>query len=965
MKSHFLLFCLIIIQQSFACSLQHKQKFDIYTDAHKVSIVYSAEGPALDSITANLLAQDIKQVTGFLPPVLVGAKNIKGNVIVVGGLNSSLVRYFSGHVKAPKEFQLQKESYQLSVTPNPFDKKGRVLVIAGTDARGTAFGVFSISKTIGVSPWAWWADVPIKKQKNLSIDQDLFFSKSPAVEYRGIFLNDEDWGLQPWAANTLEPETKDIGPKAYAKIFELLLRLRANTIWPAMHPSTHAFFHYPGNPEMAKKYNIVVGSSHAEPMLRNNVDEWDNKENGEFNYKTNAKNVAAYWENRIKESKDLEAIYTMGMRGIHDSGMEGVESKEEAAHILETVIADQRAILQQNLGKKITQIPQSLTLYKEVLDLYDEGIAVPDDISIVWTDDNYGYIKRLSNENERKRSGGTGVYYHDSYWGRPHDYLWLNSTHPSLLWEEMHKAYTTGAKKIWILNVGDIKPGEYKLQLFFDLAFEPEKFPSTDQVKAHGENFYSEIFGDERGKEINAIQYRYYALAFERKPEFMGWSQTEPITPVQKTAYSPFLWNDEIQARISAYQDIQDRTEKLASRLDESLQNAFFEFVYYPVFGASLMNKKFLYRDQALAYQKEGRWNSEAFLKASHGAYDSITSLTEKYNTTVADGKWNGMMSMHPRDLPVYEKIDLNIEASTHSSGNKVGMSPEKNIIDKAAFYTLPTFYAESKQTHFIDIFLKEKGNDTWEITKQPAYLQFNKTKGNLSNEENFQEHLIVSVDWEAWKKSSKPKNTQFTLKAGDNDFTIHVLMESYNDIPKKAFIEKNGMVVMYAENYSSIENKELFTWNKINDLGYSNHVMQASPLYAYPIDTLAIEKKAPVLTYNLYTKSATKEADIIIHALPTHPITNKHSVRLGVQWDDEPITILDFKTVGRSEIWKQNVLSNTAVIQLPVKSEKTGKHRIKLYMVDPGVTLDYIYLQLQPDSQLPYSIVPETLNEQ
>jgi hypothetical protein len=328
-------------------------------------------------------------------------------------------------------------------TKLPFRGAG-LLVIAGSDPRGTAFGIFHLSKLMGISPFVWWADVRPQPRKQLFVSGS-YISKEPSVKYRGIFLNDEDWGLQPWAAKTFEPETGDIGPKTYSKIFELLLRLKANIIWPAMHPSTKAFFYYPGNVKTAGDYQIVVGSSHAEPMLRNNVGEWDEKTMGHFNYLTNKETVYKYWEERVKESSGIIANYSLGMRGVHDSGLEGIKDPKEAVPLMERIFEDQRAMLEKYINKDITAIPQVLTVYKEVLDIYDQGLKVPEDVTLVWPDDNYGYIQRLNNEKEKKRSGGSGVYYHASYWGRPHDYLWLSSTHPSLIREEMMKAYENGS----------------------------------------------------------------------------------------------------------------------------------------------------------------------------------------------------------------------------------------------------------------------------------------------------------------------------------------------------------------------------------------------------------------------------------------------------------------------------------------------------------------------------------------
>jgi hypothetical protein len=357
---------------------------------------------------------------------------------------------------------------------------------------------------MGVSPFVWWADVMPNKKKLLFVTGN-YTSPAPSVKYRGIFLNDEDWGLQPWAAKTFEPETGDIGPKTYAKIFELMLRLKANLIWPAMHESTKAFFQIQGNAEVAKKYSILIGTSHAEPMLRNNVGEWNEKTMGHFNYITNKERVYKYWEDRVKESSGIDAIYTLGMRGVHDSKMEGIKDEKEAVPLLENIIKEQRELLARYVNKDVNTIPQAFTVYKEVLDIYDNGLKLPEDVTLVWPDDNYGYIQRLNNETEKKRPGGSGVYYHVSYWGRPHDYLWVSSTHPALVQEEMMKAYENGSSRIWVLNVGDIKPLEYNTELFMDMAYDVTSFKEKSYSRDHILQWAAGLFGKEHAPKIQSV----------------------------------------------------------------------------------------------------------------------------------------------------------------------------------------------------------------------------------------------------------------------------------------------------------------------------------------------------------------------------------------------------------------------------------------------------------------------------
>ncbi len=367
-RSFYLLFLACFVSNVI---IAQKNFFPIATQTEKATIVYNPNASKLDSISANLLAEDVERVTGFKLTVTTDMAQAKGNLIVIGTVQSPLIKSMAGkQLPLLQKLNGQWECFGLAIIDKPSVAISKVLVIAGSDARGTAYGVFTLSQRIGISPWYWWADAPVKQQKELTITQQDTISAPPSVKYRGIFINDEDWGLQPWAAKTFEPETGDIGPKTYAKVFELLLRLKANLIWPAMHPSTKAFFHYPGNITAAKNYEIIVGSSHAEPMLRNNVGEWDVKTMGHFNYLTNRDTIYKYWEDRVNESSGINAIYTMGMRGVHDGQMEGVKDMKEAVPIVERIMDDERGLLTRYVNKDITKVPQVLTPYKEVLEIY-------------------------------------------------------------------------------------------------------------------------------------------------------------------------------------------------------------------------------------------------------------------------------------------------------------------------------------------------------------------------------------------------------------------------------------------------------------------------------------------------------------------------------------------------------------------------------------------------------------------
>jgi len=526
-------------------------------------------------------------------------------------------------------------------------KKGntKLLVIAGSDRRGTAFGIFHLSRLMGVSPFIWWADA-VPGQKTQLFVTGNYISREPSVKYRGIFINDEDWGLQPWAAKKMDTDIRDIGPKTYARVFELLLRLKANYIWPAMHPCTKAFYYYKENPRVADDYAIVVGSSHAEPMLRNNVFEWNEhfekeygKQHGEWRYDTNKEEIFSYWNDRVKQSRNFESVFTVGMRGVHDSGMPGPKDPNEKVKLLESIISDQRRMLQDNFKKQPEAVPQIFVPYKEVLSLYRRGMKLPDDITIIWPDDNHGYIRQLPDETEQKRKGGHGVYYHLSYWGSPADYLWLSSISPALIGYEMKKAYDYNARELWVFNVGDIKPAEGEMQFALDMAWDISVYKAADPL-SYTRNWAAELFGGENAAAITRIKELYYRLAAAGKPEHLD--------KLRFTA-------KEIVQRLDSCQELETLVENCSSNIKTLNSDAFYELVKYPVLGAVYMNRKILYQQLALLQVSQHKTaEAEQSTMLSRQAYLIIPEITERYNRFIAKGKWNGIMSWHPRDQKVF-----------------------------------------------------------------------------------------------------------------------------------------------------------------------------------------------------------------------------------------------------------------------------------------------------------------------
>jgi hypothetical protein len=638
-------------------------------------ITYQVDGKTdpVVKIAIEMFSDDMQQVTGMKP---VAARQAAIRIVQGKGAD---------------------DGFRLSVSP-----KGQI-VVEGHNGRGTAYGLLELSRMAGVSPWVWWGDVTPQRRERLTIDSDFNMEHTPSVEYRGIFINDEDWSLRNWAWKHYEKSDQfgAMGPKTYKAVFQLLLRLRANAIWPAMHTGTPGFFTIKGNKEMADSCGIIIGTSHCEPLLRNNVDEWDANVRGPYNYITNREQVQQYWIERLQQVRGSEELFTIGMRGIHDGSMEGVKTKEEKLSGLQQVIDDQRELIRKYYSKDVEHVPQVFIPYKEVLEIMESGLQVPDDVTLMWCDDNYGYMTRLSDEEQQKRKGGGGVYYHLSYWGRPHDYMWLTTTQPGLVYSEMKAAYDHNCRQLWIVNVHDPKVAAYDLELFLDMAWDINSLtpspvgadprvcppisdprvcppisaprlcpPTVITLEEHLQCWLRTQFGHEAGTKLFPAMKEFYRLCAIRKPEFMGWTQVELAdrkayprgrSHVIDTEFTD-EFDGELERYLSAYEHVCLGVEEAETLIRPELKDAFFAHVKYPVLAARAMAVKMLEAQKARSKylgqtdkEMEGR---EDFMMLHSAraiqAYREIQQLTQYYNDSLAGGKWKGIMNMMPRDLPVF-----------------------------------------------------------------------------------------------------------------------------------------------------------------------------------------------------------------------------------------------------------------------------------------------------------------------
>lgn len=590
-------------------------------------IVDDNDYPAV-RLAAGFFAQDIKRVTGKEPQIINSSADAQ-QMVIVGTLGKSKIidkLVSTGKIRNIDRIKGAWEASLWQIINNPSPKIKKALVIIGSDRRGTVYGLTELSKKMGVSPWYWWADVPVLPKQTLTVSIVKPVWDKPAVKYRGIFINDEDWGMNQWARKTFESGLGSIGPKTYEKVFELMMRLKLNYLWPAMHEVSKEFGSITENWQLADRYGIVAGSSHCEPMLYNNV-HWNEAVRGKWNYSINKDTIYKVWKNTAIERKDGEAVWTMGIRGIHDRGMEtpptGIPGR---INLIEQVFKDQRSLIDQYVSKQWGSVAQCFVPYKEVLPVYDAGLKVPDNVTLIWVDDNFGYIRRLSNPSERKRFGGSGLYWHLSYYGNPHSYTWINTTAPALMWEEFHKAWENQARTMWVLNVGDIKPMELGIDYYSRLAWQTNENPGDAQPQFL-KSFISENFGSKFTVSLVPMLNEFYRLGTVRKPEMMN------------RDWAISLSDKEAAQLTTAYKSLAQLEKEAAATIPFAMRDAYTELIGFPI--RVLTNTGLIFmQDRASIYGMDAKTAQFEINRLK----TALENQVDHYNNDLADGKWKYMM---------------------------------------------------------------------------------------------------------------------------------------------------------------------------------------------------------------------------------------------------------------------------------------------------------------------------------
>lgn len=937
-------------------SPETKYAFTLASPRQTAAILYDASDAAVVKRAAELFAADVEAVTGRRPQVT-SATGETGPAVIVGTVGgSALIRRLSEAGKidtAPLEGAWER--YLIQTVANPLPGIRKALVIAGSDRRGAAYGLFTLSELIGVSPWYWWADVPVKKHAALHVDAPPTYSQTPSVRYRGIFLNDEDWGLTPWASQTFEPERGNIGPRTYAKVCELLLRLKANYLAPAMHPVSTSFNQIPENKLVADTFAIVMGSTHCEPLLLNTASEWDTQTMGPWNYDKNKEGINRVLTQRVRENSPYENVYTLALRGLHDGAMSTTLPMHEKVRMLQQALLDQRQILAENIDRPVETVPQAFTPYKEVLEIYSNGLELPDDVTIVWPDDNYGYMKRLSGVREQRRTGRSGVYYHVSYLGVPHSYLWFSTTPPSLMYEELRKAYDTTADRLWLLNCGDLKGSEMQVSLFLDMAWDIGRF-TANNVVTYPARWLAGIFGEAYYDRLEAMTREHLRLAFPRKPEYMGWGyhwnrfdhNCEQLTD---TDFS-FTNYDEAPRRLEAYRKLGARAEALLHEIGDEARPAFYQLVYYPLRGAELMNRMTLGGQRNRWYARQGRAATNAVRDEVQRCYDSLQVITRGYNSLLG-GKWNHMMSMRQNYDGVSAYFNLP-HLATHDAAGAPRLALQvagEDVTGARAFHALPAFDNYLRRTYPVEIYNRGGGTLAWTAHASEPWVVLSKSAGKTADEER----ITVGIDWEK-APSGNAVPAQIVFRAGEQ--SEKVLVSLFNPTaPSRAelrgiYVENNGCVSIPAAGCHRVRENDRIKITAVEDLGIEGPALQLGDPTA-PLQIFR-SRDVPCAEYDFYAFDA-GSVDVYTYVLPTFPLHADRDFRIGentntdtkysVQIDDGALATPSSSHVEYSQVWFESVLRNCAVNKSTLHIDKPGRHTLRIRVGDPGIVLQKIVL--------------------
>ena len=886
---------------------------------------------------ANNLQTDLGHVTGRTPALLFGGQNTGAKVILIGTIGKSAM--IDALVRDKKidasEIAGKWESFFIQTVPQPLPGIESALVICGSDQRGTIYGVYDLSEQIGVSPWHFWADVPPAHHAELFVRAGKFVQGPPAVKYRGIFINDEAPDLTGW----VQEKFGGYNHAFYTNVFELLLRLKANYLWPAMWNNCFNADD-PLNYELADEYGIVMGTSHVEPMIRADK-EWSRAgfAANEWNFQTHSNELDKFWRDGLERNKSDENIITIAMRGKIDTPM----SETANISLLEEIVAAQRKIIADVYQTNAAAVPQLWALYKEVQEYYEKGMRVPDDVTLLWCDDNWGNLRRLPSPEDRRRAGGSGIYYHFDYVGGPRNYKWVNSVSLPRVWEQMNLAHAYGANQIWIVNVGHLQHVQLPVEFFLSLAWNPDAWPGQ-KISEFTRLWAGREFGNELAPQIADVVDKFTRYNSRRKPELLS-PDTFSLVNYQ-----------EADMVVADWQAVAAEADQINGELPEDKRDAFYELVLYPVKACANLNELYVAAAKNHLFAAQGRASANDWADEVKSCFQTDAGLSDYYNHTLAGGKWDHMMDQthigyrswqqpSSNRMPAVVEVQLPDEA-------KMGVAVEgstnvwPDFPDEAV---LPAFDKFTRPSRFIDIFNGGKTPFNFSATTSAPWILLHSEgdSGMTASEVRKDQRLWVDVDW----KTAPTGTTHGWVKIVSGTNSVSVSVPVFDPpLPSrdtlKGFVEAEGYVSIEAGHYTGKVDAKPARWEEIHGLGNTLSAMTIFPVTAPSVTPPA---GSPCLEYKMYLLDSGK-VQVTAILSPTLNFVAGRGLRFAVSFDDQPPRILtavpaDFSVGGGdgNRDWEHTVSDNVRKVKANLELPDAGEHTLKVWMVDPGVVLQKI----------------------
>jgi hypothetical protein len=908
-------------------------------------VVDDADWPGVLRAAADLQA-DIRRVTGLMPALVRDAPGGGRPVVIIGTVGRSpLVDRLIGAGRIDARAITGKwESFFLQTVDDPLPGVSRALVIAGSDKRGTIFGIYDLSEQIGVSPWYWWADVTPDHADALYVKAGKYQQGEPSVKYRGIFLNDEKPDLDYWVRakygehptpGGLPGSVANFDSRFYARIFELLLRLKANYLWPAMWNNAFAEDD-PANPRVADEYGIVMGTSHQEPMMRAQK-EWDwhlRPQLGNWNYGAHPDALESFWRTGIRERKDFENLVTIGLRGENDTAM--ADGPTENMALLERIVARQRQILSEEVDPDVTRVPQLWCLYKEVQGYYENGLRVPDDVTLLWAEDNWGNVRRLPTPEERRRAGGAGVYYHFDYHGGPRSYQWINTSPIAKIWEQMSLAKQYGADRVWIVNVGHLKGYELPIEYFLRLAWDTDRW-THDNTMDFTREWAAREFGAGAAPAIAEILAEYTRFNGRRKPELL-----------EAGTYSLVHFR-EAERVVEQYNALTVRAEALMGGLPLSKRDAFYQLVLFPTTASAQVNDMYVEAAKNGLYAAQGRASANDHAERTRALFEADADLMTYFNKTFAGGRWDHFMDQSHigyttwRDPPENTMDAIHLTTTTVPDAGALGVAVDGSPASWPGGHVapvLPAFDALNQQRSYIDVFNRGRAPVPFSAAASAPWIVLSDTQGMLGPDAR----VWVSVDW-ARAPEGLARGT-VTVRGAGAAVVVDVSAWTPADVTRatlRGFAEGAGYVSIEPEHYTAKTDAGTSRWIHVEGYGRTLSGMRADA----PVDSpsAAPGDASPRLEYQMYLHTPGPVTATLILS-PTLNFVPGRGLRLAVSFDDEApqiVTVVREGSTAAGREWEASVKDNARKVSTSHTLAAAGYHILKVWMVDPAVVVQKI----------------------